>query len=149
MTWSSDDRLLAVGGADDCVQVVSVQEILPSKPQSLLKYFSPLQPLKLQHTHSLKGHLSFVKGVSFLPHHLVSVGMDGQILFWDIQQPDVFDKLYIEEVEPKCGFKLGPSNQCEVLPSSIIGTGPSEILLVLLGQKSKATVAHYSSTFRL
>lgn len=88
-----------------------------------------------------------MSGISFFSHHLVSVGLDGQILFWDVLQPDISDK--IEQVEPKCGFKLGPSSQCEVLPASITGIGPSEILLILRGQKSKVTLAHYSSTCNL
>lgn len=99
------------------------------------------------HTDLVLGHVSFVSGISFFSRHLVSVGLDGQILFWDVQQPDVFDK--IEEVEPKCGFKLGPSNQCEALPASVTGIRSSEILLILRGQKSKVTVAHYSSAFHL
>eukprot|EP00731_Ephydatia_muelleri_P016748 Em0009g1172a len=142
LSWSSDGRLLGVGGADDCAQVVSVDETVSRKPQSscsLLKYFSPVHAAKLRHTHILKGHVSFVSGISFFSRHLVSVGLDGQILFWDVQQPDVFDK--IEEVEPKCGFKLGPSNQCEALPASVTGIRSSEILLILRGQKSKTRVA--------
>lgn len=90
-----------------------------------------------------------MSGIHFFSHLLASVGLDGQILFWDVQQLHAFDKREIEEVEPKCGFKLGPSNQCDVLPSSIIGIGPSEVFLILQGQKSRATVAHYSSTFHL
>ena len=97
----------------------------------------------------LLGHVSFVSGISFFSHHLVSVGLDGQVLFWDIQQAHEQDKMYIEEVEPLCGFKLGASSQYDVLPTSIIGVGPSEILLLLQEQKSRVTVVHYSSTFRL
>lgn len=97
------------------------------------------------------GHQSFVADTAVLsPSLLVSVGWDGQMLFW--QEMDDGSKTsrgklelpYIDS-EPLAGFKLGPSVTVDFLPVSIRSLFGSAFLMVFVGRKGTVTVAAYST----
>lgn len=165
ITWSDDGRLLAIGACDDIIQVL--QCVTPSQDKpigkgSLYNYFkrteASKQP-KFIHTHTLKGHTSFVADMQFSlgGYLLVSLGWGGQLLFWRLLPlPDMplqsrprrprakVEPLRAELVEPAGGYKLGPSLAVEFLPlklGSMMGCG---LVVAMANKLGGVTVAGYA-----
>ena len=96
----------------------------------------------------LTGHQSFIADVKFLGHYhsLVSIGWDGQILFWPnllVSLPKSHPphhhhvhsnqkELPYTEVEPLGGYKLGPSAIVKFLPIAVHPLICNSGLVVLL-----------------
>ena len=99
-------------------------------------------------TTSHAGHCSFVSSLlSPCPGTLLSLGWDGRVLFWHGIDPikchntEVFP---IEDSDPHCGFKLGPSTTTEFLPlamSDALGFG---VLVLLRDRGRDVHLAYYT-----
>jgi hypothetical protein len=109
----------------------------------------------MHHTNLLLGHASFVADMMFVHgYFLVSMGWDGQLLFWKLsplpspdqprsqrprarpEQPDLLD--------PVGGYKLGPSLVVEFLPillRSMMGCG---LVVAMANKLGGVTLAGYT-----
>ncbi len=103
------------------------------------------------------GHQSFVSDLVFLPTGvppvLVSLGWDGQLLFWQgntaSSHVSAHTKLrrdaslpYVD-TEPLGGYKIGPSSRVEFIPLAVYrGLGGGLLVMVIDGQGA-VTVINY------
>ena len=98
------------------------------------------------------GHQSFLAGLSFIEAsitQLVSVGWDGQLLFWqDIfaaSMPSDRQGLPYVEGEPQAGFKLGPSATVDFLPLAVYTLLDCGVLVTLRDKARGVTVVSYTT----
>ena len=105
------------------------------------------------------GHSSFIAGLTFSRgHFLVSLGWDGQLLFWKhlahrrkssgrCASKEHSYRSTVEIVEPVGGYKIGPSPSVEFLPSLVrplmAGCG---FLVAMDNKMGGVTVACYTKT---
>ena len=107
---------------------------------------------------SIVGHQSFIADLQFLSdsttHFLVSIGWDGQVLFWQdiwkessqhLQDKQLQNLPYVE-TEPQWGFKLGPSASIQFIPltmRALLGCG---LLVVLVNKLGHITIVSYMTS---
>ena len=107
----------------------------------------------VQYFHSV-GHQSFLAGLCFTgsgatPPQLVSVGWDGQILFWQdiiFDVPNDKESLPYTEGEPQAGFKLGPSAAVEFVPLAVHTLSGYGVVVTLRDKAGGVTVVSYTTS---
>eukprot|EP00475_Leptophrys_vorax_P040466 TRINITY_DN7503_c0_g4_i2.p1 TRINITY_DN7503_c0_g4~~TRINITY_DN7503_c0_g4_i2.p1 ORF type:complete len:534 (-),score=123.39 TRINITY_DN7503_c0_g4_i2:686-2287(-) len=119
VSWSPDDKFLAVGGEDDLISIWDVQT------QRLLARGY--------------GHRSWVSRVSFHPvvanreYRLMSVGHDGRLAVWRFKDPDAIYRADDDEKGIPDGFlKLQPEGIYPIHEEPIRGFGLSFFLMTSL-----------------
>lgn len=113
----------------------------------LLACILPHDPCHCNHsTPTVPGHHSFVTDVQCIAKDLlVSVGWDGQVLYWcPVPYSQHCADLPVDS-DPLGGFKIGPSATVEFLPLSLQALSADNVLVVISNRLGGVTVLQYSA----